>query len=156
NGDGWPDILVANSQGDKFSLFLSTGGGAFGNVKNIRIGTAQRWIALDDLDGDGNLDIVFALMNQNSFIAGLGTGAGAFHFGNVVNLGGTYLINRLSLGRLDGDTFPDLVTVSQAGDGTSPGQMVVLLGNGDATFTEHGPRQATGSDPEGLVILDLD
>ena len=52
--------------------------------------------------------------------------------------------------------MPDLVTISRAADGYSPGQLAVLIGNGDGTYTEPHPRKTTGVDPEGLAILDLD
>jgi hypothetical protein len=156
NGDTWPDIVVANSQSDKFSVFLSDGSGGFGNVKNIRIGEFQRWLAVADLDGDGLQDLAVALMNQNAVMPVLGTGAGGFHMGTTINLGGTNLINRVAVGDLNGDGVGDLVTISRAADGYSQGQLAVLIGNGDATYTEPHPRIPTGVDPEGLAILDLD
>lgn len=156
NGDGRPDIVVANSQSDKVSFFYNLASGGFGNVKNIRIGLPQRWLAPADFNGDGILDVAIALMNQNVILPLLGTAQGTFQEGTTINLGGAYLINRVVAGDLNGDGVRDLVAVSQASDGFSLGQMAVLIGNGDGTFTEPFPRQATGWDPEGLALVDLD
>ena len=156
DNDGRPDIAVANSQSDKISFYFGVIGGGFGNVKNVRIGDGQRWLAVADLNGDGFKDVAAALFNQNAILPVLGTPQGGFQTGTPINLGGPYLITRVAAGDLTGDGVADLVAVSQASDLFSPGQIAVLVGNGDATYTEPHPRQPTGIDPEGLAVLDLD
>jgi len=60
NNDGFPDIIVANSESNTFSVLLSeTGDGTFANAVNYEAGSYPMGIAASDFDSDGLTDLVF-------------------------------------------------------------------------------------------------
>jgi VCBS repeat protein len=157
NGDGRPDIVVANSRSDKISFFYSQLFNTFSNVKSIRVGTPQRTLATGDYSGDGIIDVAVGLMGQNSFVVLLGTSSGAFQTGPTYVLQGTGILDQLTGSDLNGDLNPDLVAITQPTDPLQPGLLTALIGNGEGgIFQVPYPPQATGVRPEAIAVLDLD
>jgi len=60
NHDGYPDLLVTDQTTANVSVFLNQGGKTFGKAVNYSAGLSNYSPILTDLNGDGNLDIVFA------------------------------------------------------------------------------------------------
>jgi hypothetical protein len=61
NGDGWLDILTANSTGNTVSVLPGTGTqGAFGSRVDFPVANGPVSIAVGDVNGDGKLDVVTA------------------------------------------------------------------------------------------------
>jgi hypothetical protein len=61
NGDGRPDLAVANNKGGTgttASILLGLAGGGFGPKADYTIGTGPTGIVLSDLNSDGRLDLV--------------------------------------------------------------------------------------------------
>jgi hypothetical protein len=149
NGDGKPDIVVANwcASGDFYctsgtvGVLLGNGDGSFGPV--LVYGTGGRLptaVALGDLNNDGKRDIVVSDYQTNgSDYTGriavlLGNGDGTFQPAATYLSGGVGT-NSVTVTDLDGDGRLDLVAVNQgATTGPSTGTVGVLLGNGDGTF----------------------
>jgi uncharacterized delta-60 repeat protein len=76
NGDGKPDVVVADASGNTVSVFQNTSTpGSFGtNSLAPRVafatGSGPREVVLADLDGDGRLDIVNANLNYgNNYVS---------------------------------------------------------------------------------------
>lgn len=77
NGDGKPDLAVANSGtggcGNSVSVLLGKGDGTFMPAVNFGAGTGPSAIAAADLNGDHLLDLVVADVNSNSISALMAT-----------------------------------------------------------------------------------
>src|SRR5580704_7031418 len=84
NGDGKPDLVVADYDGDAVSVLLGNGDGTFGSPTSYPVGAYPDAVALADLNGDGHLDIVCVSLNLNHLTLGgtvsvlLGKGDGTF------------------------------------------------------------------------------
>jgi hypothetical protein len=149
NGDGKPDIVVANYTGGytgTVDVLLGNGDGTFATGAILPVGHHPKSIALADLTGDGKLDIV-EVNNGASGTADvlLGNGDGTFQAPRTFQVGP--YPQAVAVAQMNGDSFPDIVVAGN--DSVS-----VLLGNGDGTFK---PRQSTavGSGPRALAIADL-
>jgi len=83
NGDGSPDVIVANAANIANRLYLSNGdpaNPAFIDVSNspqFRVAGNSQSVEVVDLDHDGHLDMVFANLNQDDFVV-MNDGAGNF------------------------------------------------------------------------------
>jgi hypothetical protein len=69
NGDGQLDIGLAHTTGGAFSILLGTGSGTFSQPYQIALGSspiaATTGVVIDDLAGNGMLDIVAATQSSN-------------------------------------------------------------------------------------------
>ena len=102
-------------------------------------------IALADLDGDGNLDIVVAnyacdgCLTNGSVGILLGNGHGAFQAALVLDSGGSGT-SGIAVADMNGDGYLDIIVANACAAGTfcdgnsNTGSVAVLLGNGDGTF----------------------
>ncbi len=140
NGDGKPDLLVANGDGS-VSVLLGAGDGSFqAAVSYGSGGTSASSLAVADVSGDGKLDVVVANYcastdcSNGSVGVLLGNGDGTFQAAVTYSSGGLYT-GAVELKDLNGDSKLDLVVASQyASSSGTNGSVGVLLGNGDGTF----------------------
>src|SRR5207245_2183370 len=56
NGDGIPDLTVANAGSRTVTVLLGKGDGTFGAARSYTAGNGARSVAVGDFDGDGHLD----------------------------------------------------------------------------------------------------
>ena len=155
NGDGTPDVLVANESSNTVSVRLGNGTGAFPTSTNeinvpVGVNVTPIAIALGDLNRDGKLDFVTA--NQNgSFTVALGNGQGGFTITTsaTTSLGGTP--SDLALGDVTGDGILDLMVTNR---GAFTERISVLKGNEDGTFLAKADF-AAGSQPAAIATGDL-
>jgi len=76
NLDGWPDVLVADSDQDRVHIFLNDQASGFIDAGAIITGDDPRSFALADVDGDDRPDLVVS--GQKSFAPG--PGISSFNF----------------------------------------------------------------------------
>jgi hypothetical protein len=80
NHDGKTDLIVANAEGGSVSVLLGDGKGNFQSTKGspISAGHLPNDIAVVDMNGDGNLDLVIANHQSPYLTILLGDGKGGF------------------------------------------------------------------------------
>src|SRR5206468_3870493 len=147
NGDGPPDLAVANRDSKSVSVLLGNGDGTFAAAASFAVGTSPQSVAIADLSDDGRLDLAVANAGSHnvSVLLGIGDGRpdlavgslgsddisvllgkGDGTFGTAASFAAGHLPGSVAIGDLNDDGSLD---VAAAGPGLS-----VLLGNGDGTL----------------------
>ena len=137
NGDGKPDLVVANYNSNTISVLLGNGDGTFGAKRDFGTGANPERLSLGDLNGDGKLDVAVANWGSNTVSVLLGNGDGTF--GTKMDLAAANNPFAPVIGDLNHDGKLDLVV---GNDRTA--LVSVFLGNGDGTFAAR-QDYATGS-----------
>ena len=145
NGDGKPDLVVANYV-STVSVLLGDGAGGFGAKTDFATGPGPISVAIGDLNGDGKPDLVVANTTSNTVSVLLGNGAGGF--GAKTDFATGSVPYSVAIGDLNGDGKPDLAVANDSKT------VSVLLGDGAGGF---GARTdlATGGNPLSVAIGDL-
>ncbi len=162
NGDGRPDLVVANYRANDVSVLLNTTvAGAttasFAPQQTFATGTQPFSVAVADLNGDGKPDLVAANYRANDVSVLLNTtaaGATTASFAPQQALATGSGPRSVALGDVNGDGRPDLV-VANLGDGTVSVLLntTVLAANG-ASFAPQATA-AVGSQPLSVAVGDL-
>jgi len=145
NGDGKPDLAIAECFSDLVAIYFGNGDGTFTPGPTLPTVSFVDAIAAGDLNGDSVTDL--AVTNANGQVSVfLGNGDGTFTTAPAPTAG--VVAGLISIGDMNGDGIPDLVVA----DTTST--VAVLLGNGDGTFASS-YNSATGTSPGAIVLADL-
>jgi len=120
DGDGNRDIVAGNLNG-RFYVFLNAGEASFDpstsdGLKIVLGGNGQmNGVAIYDIDGDGNMDLLGANSNKNLYIA-RGTGEhSSFENAKPVITTAIRDMNSIYVEDINGDGFKDLVSASNDG-----------------------------------------
>jgi VCBS repeat protein len=115
NGDGFLDLVVANSDTASVSALLGDGGGVFSFPSiDSPVGQAPTALALADFNLDGKLDVAVTNTNANNVSLLLGDGTG--HFTKVGDFGTRDLPVAIGAGDCNGDGKPDLAVADNFND----------------------------------------
>ena len=151
NGDGKVDLAVANRADGTVSILLGNGDGSFQGHTDLPCASGASAIAVGDFNLDGSLDV--AVSNDAGTVSILlGNGDGSFQ-GHVDYPTGASPL-RIIAADLNGDGVLDLATADYNCPSCSPGQVSVLLGNGDGSFQGH-VEYDVGTNPGSLAVADL-
>ncbi|MBI2419396.1 MAG: VCBS repeat-containing protein [Ignavibacteriales bacterium] len=147
NADGFPDLFVANENGEHENLYTNNGNGTFTTASipsltnNSGNSASSNW---EDVDNDGDLDVFIAnYENQKNYLL-LNNGANVFTKSTAFN-------NEISnsfcstFGDIDNDGDLDLF-VTNAFTGTEKTVNFLYINNGNGTF---------GRDTAEIVSKDL-
>jgi VCBS repeat protein len=151
NGDGKPDILATVGIGP-IVLLLGNGDGTFQGALPIPNAISASIILAADLNGDGLADWV--AISGNQIVVYLSQGNGAFMGPTEYRFESTMApAQTISIGDFNGDHKTDIAisTVLSSPGHNVPGQLIVLLGNGDGTF--QAPKASTGVDITGSAAV---
>ena len=148
NGDGIPDLAVANWYSGTMSVLLGKGDGTFLAAVNYGTGSEPVLVAVGDFNGDGIPDLATANLNSNNISVLLGKGDGTFLA--AVNYSVGTDPTSVAVGDFNGDGIPDLaVTYLAVGGGVA-----IFLGRGDGTFLAP-VTYAAGTTPNSVTVGDF-
>jgi hypothetical protein len=139
NGDGKPDLVIANRNDGTVSVLLGNGDGTFSPATGspISVDSGSTSVVIGDFNGDGKPDLAVAnqFTSPGTVSVLLGNGDGTFSAatGSPISVGAGP--DAIAMSDFNRDGNLDLVIANRDDNTVS-----VLLGNGDGTFT-----QATGS-----------
>ena len=112
NGDGEPDLAIANSVSQNVSVLLGNGDGTFLAKVDYAVGGNPNGVVIADVNSDSKPDLATA-NNLNSISVLLGNGNGTFGPKTDYALAAFSIPNDIVSGDLNGDNKPDLITVNQ-------------------------------------------
>ncbi len=153
NGDGNPDLAVANVNSNNVTVLLGNGSGGFtpapGNP--FAAGTLPRSVVVGDFNGDGIQDLATANRTSNNVTVLLGNGSGGFTAAPGSPFATGNVPDSVVVGDFNGDGIQDLATAN-----FGSGNVTVLLGNGAGGFTAAaGSPFAAGTNPQSVVVGDF-
>ncbi len=145
NGDGHPDLVLADPVNGGLSVLLNLGNGHFGPSTGYPTGSSPSSVTIGDFNRDGKADLVNS--TTDGLEIRLGHGDGTFGLPTSATTGSGY--GFVTTADLNGDGKLDVVT--------SESNLAVLLGNGDGSFAAP---QVLGSGtafsyPSYIVVVDL-
>ncbi|WP_439504316.1 beta strand repeat-containing protein, partial [Sediminibacterium sp.] len=166
DGDGKPDLAVANGGSNSVSVFRNTAtigsivSGSFSAKVDLTTGANPRSIAIGDLDGDGKSDLAIAIQSSNAVSVFRNTATsgsiGSGSFAASVFFQATNGPFSIAIGDLDADGKSDLL-FSNSGTST----VSVLRNTATSGSIGSGSFAAkidftTGTNPYSVAIGDLD
>ena len=159
NGDGKPDIITTNMEGNNATVLLGDGHGGFKQSAGSPFATGDSpfHVAVGDLNRDGKPDLAIAKYSGHASdpsadgVAVLvGDGRGGFQpmsgspFPTTGRASGC-----VAIGDINGDGLPDVAVANGASD-----NVTVLLGSNKGTLTP-GATFSVGRSPYALAVGDL-
>ncbi|HEX4299492.1 MAG TPA: FG-GAP-like repeat-containing protein [Gammaproteobacteria bacterium] len=154
NGNGIPDVIVANANDDTLSVFIGRGDGTFRPAVAIPTGKGPVFVTAADMNNDGKLD----LLVNNNFDDTLGVllnkGNGTFGAMTTTPLGPKLIrpyLQMMVVGDFRHDGNLGVITTTTATDGST---VIYLAGKGDGGF-EPARTFVTGLQTTSLAVADV-
>lgn len=155
NGDGKPDIAVANTGSSNVSILLGNGDGTFQPAMNFNAGDSPRVIAVGDFNGDGKLDLAAfrpgVTGSAGSVSILLGNGDGTFQAPKTLALSES--ASAMVVADFNLDRKSD-VAVYDSAVNNGPATLNIYLGNGDGAF-QPAKQTALPSNAGGFSVADF-
>ncbi len=154
DGDGDPDLAVANNASANVTILRNSGAGGFAELSSSpeAAGTSARSIAAADVDGDGDQDLAVTTVPASVTILLNVAELGPANFGEPSTspepVGGNQ--SSLTAADLDGDVDADLAVASGTAD-----NVTILRNVGAGNFSPSAP-VTVGDMPHAITAADLD
>ena len=133
NSDGRNDLVTVNDLANDVSILLGNGDGTFQPGMTFAVGYGPRSVVTGDFNGDGRIDL--AVTDATGVSVLLGNGDGTFQ--PAVEYAAGHVSYAIVTGDFNGDGITDLAVANSGNlffDVGDPGEVSILLGNGDGTF----------------------
>lgn len=155
NHDGLADVVTADYHGESVSLLFGVGDGTLQAPRHYptEVGAATSNLAVGDLNGDGDLDVVATNPGTGSISLFLGRSDGTLNAAVNLPVGQNRNSAPFSaaIGDFDGDGRNDVAIADMIGR-----NVVVRLGNGDGTLGPEVAFREGGVPPYICIAHDLD
>ncbi len=149
NGDGNPDIVVANQQGNTISILLGNGTkGGFAAHVDYATAAFPTGIAVGDFNSDGHTDVAVSAGNGNTVSVLWGHGDGTML--GQVNAGTGDIPYGVVAGDFNNDGITDLAT-ADSGDNS----VTIILSNGTSETFQARADYPAGATPFSIVKADF-
>jgi len=153
DGDGKPDMVVANSGAGNIAVLLNIGSGRFAasTLYSTGAGSSPRAVALADVNNDGKIDIVVAnALNDNVGVL-LNTASGTFASAAAFSTGSGSSPSAVAVGDVNRDGKADIVVANYASDSVS-----VLFNSASNGFSTPATfSTGYGSSPASVALTDV-
>ncbi|HXN45590.1 MAG TPA: VCBS repeat-containing protein [Bryobacteraceae bacterium] len=152
NGDGKPDLAIANGDGT-VTVLLGNGSGGFAAAPGspFPAGSGPSSVAVGDFNGDGKPDLAIADYNGNNVTVLLGDGTGRFTAAPSSPFPAGSQPNSVAAGDFNGDGKLDLAIANY-----NSNNVTVLLGDGQGGFTAApGSPFPAGTQPYSVAVGDF-
>lgn len=162
NGDGKPDLVVANQGGNSITILTNNGAGIFGSYATYPVAVSPTFLLVTDINGDGRPDIIIASQNTslNPYVGSLTiltNAGGTFPVAhNIVVNNVNTLIDSMAVADINGDGKPDLVVGGQDYDNSGKSLTEILTNAGGGFFVSNAVVSAPfSSGPVSVVASDF-
>jgi hypothetical protein len=161
-GNKRSDLVVTNFCGSdaactkdgSVSVLIAGESNSYHFASNYALGTGPVAVALLDVDGDKNFDIVALNRADKTISVLLGLGGGSFQQQYTLPLANAPIT--FAAGDFNHDGKTDLAVIGDCGAAkcTQPGTLEILYGSGDGGF-QAGPSYPVGFEPSSVAASDL-
>ncbi len=166
NGDGKPDLAIANGGSSSISVFLGKGDSTFlpPTTYGVPSGCALGYLTTADFNRDRKLDLMAACTTGTSLLVFLGRGDGTLNAPIVTTLPLFALVGNLLEGSFDGltiadfngDGIPDAVLLMTTDfSSTIDPAAYLLVGRGDGGFQTPSKMSIGNTSPLGVAAADF-
>jgi hypothetical protein len=149
NGDGHPDVIVAERSPNSLVVILSNGDGSFAAPLVTPLSFEPTQIAAGDFNSDGKKDVAVRSASGPLFVVLSGDGAGNFAEISRLTLAGSPYA--LVTGDIDGDGHADVLIANN-----NPIGYQLYFGKGDGTFDMPVTVPGAPSASSKIILADLD
>jgi sugar lactone lactonase YvrE len=148
NGDGIPDLAIYNNP---VVVYLGNADGSYTEAPVPPApGPESGPMVIADFNGDGIQDLAVAIYASSDILILLGKGDGTFT-GSTASLPGSLAeLAQLATSDFNGDGIPDLAAVDSYSS-----SLIILLGNGDGTFSAAATNPTLSGSPTSMAIGDF-
>jgi hypothetical protein len=116
NGDGKPDLVCANKNGNTLSVLTNNGTGGFVTASTLSVGLNPSFVIAADVNGDGKPDLIAADTGSNTLTILTNNGSGGFVLASSPTVGNTPAC--ICVADVNGDGNVDLISANDITSGT--------------------------------------
>lgn len=149
NGDGKPDLAVADGANNFVNVFINNGNGTFAAKADYPTDSGPASVAVGDFNGDSKPDLATANLNNNTVSVLINNGNGTFATKVDYTTGTNSQPVSIAVGDFNGDGKPDLATANYNNN-----MLSLFINNGSGTFA---PKvdYTTGASPQSVAVADF-